>query len=86
MIISKKQNKNISQKLHNYSLCVKYICYFPVYIKLCINCCYFLREKQYAQDERRGKYERIDGPNFEIYGGDKEYGYIELWYPIKPIE
>ncbi len=29
---------------------------------------------------------RIDGPNFEIYGGDREYGYIELWYPVKPIE
>ena len=27
-------------------------------------------------------YERAEGPNFEIYGGTEEYGYIELWYPI----
>lgn len=28
-------------------------------------------------------YERAEGPNFEIYGGSPETGYIELWYPVK---
>jgi AraC family transcriptional regulator len=27
-------------------------------------------------------YERADGPSFELYGGDSEWGYIELWFPI----
>ena len=27
-------------------------------------------------------YERADGPNFEIYAGDTEYGHLELWFPI----
>lgn len=30
-------------------------------------------------------YKRADGPNFEIYGGDTEKGYIELWYPVEPV-
>ena len=30
-------------------------------------------------------YERVDGANFEIYGGDTEHGYIELWFPVKQI-
>jgi len=28
-------------------------------------------------------YEQIEGADFEIYGGDTEMGYIELWYPVK---
>ena len=28
-------------------------------------------------------YEKTNGADFEIYGGDKEIGYIELWYPVK---
>jgi len=28
-------------------------------------------------------YEQVDGPDFEIYGGTTELGYIELWYPVK---
>lgn len=28
-------------------------------------------------------YEQVEGANFEIYGGDSEFGYIELWYPVK---
>jgi len=27
-------------------------------------------------------YEKAEGPDFEIYGGTEEYGYIELWFPI----
>lgn len=27
-------------------------------------------------------YEKIDGEEFEIYGGNSENGYIELWYPV----
>jgi AraC family transcriptional regulator len=27
-------------------------------------------------------YERADGPSFEMYGGDSNAGYIELWFPI----
>lgn len=45
-----------------------------------------LQKRFYSEWLPTAKYERIDGPNFEIYGGDKEYGYIELWYPVKPIE
>ena len=29
-------------------------------------------------------FEHADGADFEIYGGTEEYGYIELWYPIRP--
>lgn len=28
-------------------------------------------------------YEQVEGADFEIYGGDSEFGYIELWYPVK---
>lgn len=28
-------------------------------------------------------YELIDGADLEIYGGSAEFGYIELWYPVK---
>lgn len=45
-----------------------------------------LQKRFYSEWLPTAKYERIDGPNFEIYGGDREYGYIELWYPVKPIE
>lgn len=42
-----------------------------------------LQKRFYSEWLPTAKYERIDGPNFEIYRGDKEYGYIELWYPVK---
>lgn len=45
-----------------------------------------LQKRFYSEWLPTAKYERIDGPNFEIYGGDREYGYIELWYPVKPID
>ena len=27
--------------------------------------------------------QHVPGVNFEIYGGDRDYGYIELWYPVR---
>jgi AraC family transcriptional regulator len=27
-------------------------------------------------------FERADGPSFEMYGGDNDEGYIELWFPV----
>lgn len=44
-----------------------------------------LQKKFYSEWLPTANYERADGPDFEIYGGDKDYGYIELWYPVKPI-
>lgn len=29
------------------------------------------------------EYEQADGMNFEVYGGDSDMGYIELWYAVK---
>ena len=45
-----------------------------------------LQKRFYSEWLPTTNYERVDGPNFEIYGGDREYGYIELWFPIKPIK
>lgn len=45
-----------------------------------------LQKRFYTEWLPTANYERIDGPNFEIYGGDREYGYIELWFPVRPIE
>lgn len=42
-----------------------------------------LQKRFYSEWLPTTNYERADGPNFEIYGGDREYGYIELWFPIK---
>ena len=41
-----------------------------------------LQKRFYSEWLPTADYERVDGPNFEIYGGTKEYGYIELWYPV----
>lgn len=32
------------------------------------------------------EYEKVDAAQFEIYGGDEKYGYIELWYPIRKVK
>lgn len=42
-----------------------------------------LQKRFYSEWLPTAKYERADGPNFEIYGGDREYGYIELWFPVR---
>lgn len=44
-----------------------------------------LQKRFYSEWLPLARYERADEANFEIYGGDKEYGYIELWFPIQPI-
>jgi len=31
------------------------------------------------------QYEQVDGLDFEIYGGDEEFGYFELWFAIKKL-
>lgn len=41
-----------------------------------------LQKKFYGEWLPTSNYEKIDGAEFEIYGGNQEYGYIELWYPI----
>lgn len=44
-----------------------------------------LQKRFYSEWLPTANYERVDGANFEIYGGDREYGYIELWFPVKPL-
>ena len=44
-----------------------------------------LQKRFYSEWLPTANYERVDGANFEIYGGDREYGYIELWYPVRKI-
>lgn len=41
-----------------------------------------LQKRFYREWLPTAEYTRADGPNFEIYGGNEELGYIELWYPI----
>lgn len=45
-----------------------------------------LQKRFYSEWLPTANYERADGPNFEIYGGDREYGYIELWFPVRKTE
>lgn len=42
-----------------------------------------LQKRFYSEWLPTANYERVQGANFEIYGGDSEYGYIELWYPVR---
>lgn len=44
-----------------------------------------LQKRFYSEWLPTAKYEKVDGADFEIYGGDKEYGYIELWFPVRKI-
>lgn len=41
-----------------------------------------LQKRFYSEWLPTSTYEKVDGAEFEIYGGDEEYGYIELWYPV----
>jgi AraC family transcriptional regulator len=43
---------------------------------------HMMQKRFYSEWLPTAKYERADSANFEIYGGNEEYGYIELWYPI----
>lgn len=44
-----------------------------------------LQKRFYSEWLPTANYERVAGANFEIYGGDKDYGYIELWFPVKQL-
>lgn len=44
-----------------------------------------LQKRFYSEWLPTANYERVAGANFEIYGGDEESGYIELWFPVKQI-
>lgn len=44
-----------------------------------------LQKRFYSEWLPTANYERVASANFEIYGGDREYGYIELWFPVKQI-
>lgn len=41
-----------------------------------------LQKRFYSEWLLTANYEKVDGPEFEIYGGTDEFGYIELWYPV----
>jgi len=41
-----------------------------------------LQKRFYSEWLPTSNYEKVDGAEFEVYGGTKEYGYIELWYPV----
>ncbi|HAR86354.1 MAG TPA: AraC family transcriptional regulator [Clostridium sp.] len=41
-----------------------------------------LQKRFYSEWLPTSNYEKIDGAEFEIYGGTKVYGYIEIWYPV----
>lgn len=41
-----------------------------------------LQKRFYSEWLPTSNYEKVDGAEFEIYGGNEEYGYIELWYPV----
>lgn len=42
-----------------------------------------LQKQFYTEWLPTSNYQKMDGPEFEIYGGDTTSGYLELWYPIK---
>jgi AraC family transcriptional regulator len=41
-----------------------------------------LEKRFYSEWLPTSNFEKVDKAEFEIYGGNEEYGYIELWYPI----
>lgn len=41
-----------------------------------------LKKRFYTEWLPTSNYEKVEGPEFEIYGGTSEEGYIELWYPV----
>lgn len=42
-----------------------------------------IQKRFYSEWLPTSNYEKVDGPDFEIYGGDEEYGCIELWFPVE---
>lgn len=41
-----------------------------------------MQKRFYSEWLPTANYERADSANFEIYGGDENYGYLELWFPV----
>lgn len=41
-----------------------------------------MQKRFYSEWLPTANYERAEAANFEIYGGDDEYGYLELWFPV----
>lgn len=41
-----------------------------------------MNKRFYTEWLPTSEYEKVDGPEFEMYGGTPEEGYIELWMPI----
>ncbi|MDD3417609.1 MAG: GyrI-like domain-containing protein, partial [Lachnospiraceae bacterium] len=41
-----------------------------------------MQKRFYSEWLPTANYERVDAANFEIYGGDEELGYLELWFPV----
>lgn len=42
-----------------------------------------LQKRFYSEWLPTAEYEKVEGPDFELYGGSEEEGYIELWYPVE---
>ncbi len=42
-----------------------------------------LNKRFYSEWLPTADYEQISGMNFEVYGGDADMGYVELWYAVK---
>lgn len=42
-----------------------------------------LNKRFYSEWLPTAEYEQINGMNLEVYGGDGEMGYVELWYAVK---
>ncbi len=42
-----------------------------------------LNKRFYMEWLPTSEYEQAAGINFEVYGGDLEMGYVELWYPVQ---
>jgi AraC family transcriptional regulator len=42
-----------------------------------------LNKRFYSEWLPTAEYEQANGMNFEVYGGDADMGYVELWYAVK---
>lgn len=42
-----------------------------------------LNKRFYSEWLQTAEYEQADGMNFDVYGGDANMGYLELWYAVK---
>jgi|GEM_PF-1763480 len=42
-----------------------------------------LNKRFYSEWLHTAEYEQVNGMNFEVYGGDSDMGYAELWYAVK---